>query len=89
MQSILNSLEQPPDPEASAPGVSHLVNQSGSHQEVQQVVESQALWVAHCIAIVVKDGAAGAPLTQPYLILPPCVSAAVVKDAMSQRPLTI
>ena len=72
---VSNSLEQPANPEAGASGVGNLIHQGRGDQEVQQVVDSQVLWVAHSIPSVITDGQAGSPLACPHFTLPSGVPA--------------
>lgn len=67
---VSNLLEQPANPEAGASGVCNLIYQGGGHQEVQQIVDSQVLWVAHSLPSVITDGQAGTPLACPHFALP-------------------
>ena len=65
-----NSLEQPADPEAGASWVGNLIHQRWSDQEVQQIVDSQAFWVAYSLPSMVTDRGAGPPFARPHFPLP-------------------
>ena len=75
MAEVLNLPEQPADPQACAPGVGHLVDQGGGHQEVDQVAHGQVLGVENRLPSIVKDGGGRPPLTCHHFIRPPGIPA--------------